>query len=1077
MTDTNEKIRALFLTALMVVSVFGATVAFSGAAAAANNGSLTVGDDGEEASTKYTHSADLANGADLQYIDVDFSTDSSTDPDLSSVGEADIEVYSPQGDRTDEGDITGVTTSNGELSFQLENSIDGLGSGDNVTVVVDDVTNPTVNSDTTLTFNVSYQTTTEGDQFDSDEQDYTINNVGEGGGPPGLSSAVSYTSQGTTVIPSGETGVELRFNESVESDTVDAGNFVAVLRDGTTVSPSSAEDANADDDRAVILDFDTQADATEITEINVTTGSSFDDLSGNSISGSDVANQTVTSTSSTAAETQGNITAYEGGNIALVGNNTDEQFEVQDSDESAVVSRQAPTDAQVFAYDSSNLDAGNNYLVLFNGRTTFTGDDVGVDLRSLGLNQSVDETNVTTDDEITGTVSADAVDRDVEVTLTQPDDTEVTTTVSIDGDGEVDFSFDSQSDNGEYTVQTEDLGTGVTTDETTVNISEAAEGTASFDQSIIETPRGDVVEINVSLTSVETARIQIGDADELNYYADLTVTDGNEDGEVALQFNTNDNSYSVADTPTGEDSDSVTVDNNGPASPVLDAADYSANVSVNGDEEGVSTVVLTERGTDDMVLWTSAGGDYGKISSGSDVAPFVEAGNLTQTGQVAKGDTVVHQIEVTGVYGAVQAELDADADNATVALTNVLGNDGVDLTMVQTNPSANQDRKVLDIEATPASAINVVADSDNGTLYVNVDTSKAVFDQTDSDDWEPSDTSGEYSGSGSYSSTSDDVDLEDGDRFNVTFFVGEDSALIDDDDEAVSAQFEVTDRTASFDSSQETADNEPLVTVQNASNQTVSGTTSVAPGTNVTVRARATGDSPFLKTQEVEVHDHGDGGVFHANLDFSDVSTGTNFTLTVPNQGFEDNVETDGRVAPKPTASVSISNQTTDGTTVTVDSASLSNGGFVTIHDGSLADGAVFDSVRGTSAYLEAGSHSDIEVSLDAPYESDGAAIAMPHQDTNGNEAYDFVSSDGAEDGPYTADGAAVTDDASLTVETTTEETPTPSPSPTPTPDEETPTPTEETPTPTDTEGQPGFGAALAIVALAGAALLALRRE
>jgi PGF-CTERM protein len=476
-----------------------------------------------------------------------------------------------------------------------------------------------------------------------------------------------------------------------------------------------------------------------------------------------------------------------------------------------------------------------------------------------------------------------------------------------------------------------------------------------------------------------------------------------------------------------------------------------------------------------MVLWTSAGGDYGQISSGSDVAPFVEAGNLTQTGQVAKGDTVVHQIEVTGVYGAVQAELDADADNATVALTNVLSDDGVDLTMVQTNPSANQDKKVLDLAATPASAINVVADSDNGTLYVNVDTSEAVFDQTDDDDFEPGNEAGSSSIGESYSATSSDVDLEDGDEFNVTFFVGDESALTDDN-EAVSAQFEVTDRTASFDSSQETADNEPLVTTQNAAGQTVSGTTSVAPGTNVTVRARATGDSPFLKTQEVEVQPD---GTFAATLDFSDVSTGTNFTLTVPNQGFEDNVETDGRVAPKPTASVSISDQTTDGTTVTVDSASLSNGGFVTIHDGSLANGAVFDSVRGTSAYLEAGSHSDIEVSLDAPYESDGAAIAMPHQDTNGNEAYDFVSSDGAEDGPYTADGAAVTDDASLTVETTTEETPTPtpSPSPTPTPDEETPTPTEDTPTPTDTEGQPGFGAALAIVALAGAALLALRRE
>ncbi|MDZ7700891.1 MAG: surface glycoprotein [Halobacteriales archaeon] len=35
MTSTNDKVRALFLTALMVVSVFGATVAFTGSAASA----------------------------------------------------------------------------------------------------------------------------------------------------------------------------------------------------------------------------------------------------------------------------------------------------------------------------------------------------------------------------------------------------------------------------------------------------------------------------------------------------------------------------------------------------------------------------------------------------------------------------------------------------------------------------------------------------------------------------------------------------------------------------------------------------------------------------------------------------------------------------------------------------------------------------------------------------------------------------------------------------------------------------------------------------------------------------------
>ena len=100
-------------------------------------------------------------------------------------------------------------------------------------------------------------------------------------------------------------------------------------------------------------------------------------------------------------------------------------------------------------------------------------------------------------------------------------------------------------------------------------------------------------------------------------------------------------------------------------------------------------------------------------------------------------------------------------------------------------------------------------------------------------------------------------------------------------------------------------------------------------------------------------------------------------------------------VTAEATASVSISEQSSDGSTVTVDSATLSQGGFVTIHDGTLLDDEVIGSVRGTSDYLEAGSHSDVEVSLDDPYGEDGTAIAMAHLDTNDNEQYDFVTSEG----------------------------------------------------------------------------------
>jgi len=164
-----------------------------------------------------------------------------------------------------------------------------------------------------------------------------------------------------------------------------------------------------------------------------------------------------------------------------------------------------------------------------------------------------------------------------------------------------------------------------------------------------------------------------------------------------------------------------------------------------------------------------------------------------------------------------------------------------------------------------------------------------------------------------------------------------------------------------------------------------------------------------------------------------------------------------------PEASVSISDQTTDGNSVTVDSASLSQGGFVTIHDGTLLDGATFDSVRGTSEYLESGDHSDIEVSLDTPYEEDGTAVAMPHLDTNGNQEYDFVDTEGGEDSPYTTEGGdIVLNDASLTVED----------------DDMGETDSMDDMTETDGDSSAdgaGFGAVVALLAILGSVLAARR--
>ena len=61
----------------------------------------------------------------------------------------------------------------------------------------------------------------------------------------------------------------------------------------------------------------------------------------------------------------------------------------------------------------------------------------------------------------------------------------------------------------------------------------------------------------------------------------------------------------------------------------------------------------------------------------------------------------------------------------------------------------------------------------------------------------------------------------------------------------------------------------------------------------------------------------------------------------------------------------------------------------------------------GHSEYIEPGSVSSFSVSLDEPISADQTLFAMLHGDTDGDQSYGFPDADG----PYTANGAPVTDD------------------------------------------------------------------
>ncbi|WP_336362698.1 carboxypeptidase-like regulatory domain-containing protein [Halalkalicoccus salilacus] len=80
-------------------------------------------------------------------------------------------------------------------------------------------------------------------------------------------------------------------------------------------------------------------------------------------------------------------------------------------------------------------------------------------------------------------------------------------------------------------------------------------------------------------------------------------------------------------------------------------------------------------------------------------------------------------------------------------------------------------------------------------------------------------------------------------------------------------------------------DDEDRLQVENGEEATVTGESSAAPGTDVTVRLRATGEDPFLMSQTVQVQE--DGSV-EATFDLSEHQAGQEFTVTMTDRNADD---------------------------------------------------------------------------------------------------------------------------------------------------------------------------------------------
>ncbi|WP_411968163.1 ArtA-dependent S-layer glycoprotein [Haloferax sp. YSSS75] len=564
-----------------------------------------------------------------------------------------------------------------------------------------------------------------------------------------------------------------------------------------------------------------------------------------------------------------NNTAYKGSKVAVDAGSLGIDVEVEGADEDNNYQFAGSTgdNSQIFVFDTEGRTL-DTYEFTIGG-----AQDAEVEVRDLGLEVAVDDTNITTDDDFEGTVSANAGSRSIDVVALDSDGDEVddaTDSFDLNGQGEADFNVGAL-DAGDYTVEVTDTFSGVTVESDTVTVEKAADSSSDFSSSVITEQVGDIAEITVTMQGTDEAEVMIG-GDNVGYTANVTVEDGNDDGEVVLLFNTYDVD-SMSNTFDVDDSDDdVTVDDiDTGVTQTLDAGDYDLEVATGGDADNVGTLVLEERSTDSQAVWTAPTGDDADLTEASDVYDAIENSNLTQTDSVANGDVVVHQVVATGLEGAYEMDsLDTETN----------------LTIEQTNPGPNREAKVLN-----DSAATVIADGENDTYFFVYD-----LDNVDA-------TRTEFYDEGA----STKYDVEDDDAFNATFTVLEGNLSDVEDGEEVSAEYEVVAPELSLDA-------DPI-NVTASADQSVSGSATVAPGTELTIRVKSTGDTQprFLKTGSAYVQADGS---YSTAFDFSEQKSGDEFTVTVSvDAGSADDVSADGNVGDVQTETTTEETTTEETTT------------------------------------------------------------------------------------------------------------------------------------------------------------------
>ncbi|WP_434523073.1 BGTF surface domain-containing protein [Halorubrum sp. AS12] len=683
------------------------------------------------------------------------------------------------------------------------------------------------------------------------------------------------------------------------------------------------------------------------------------------------------------------------------------------------------------------------------------------------------------DVEVTGTINGNDLDEEElnnifdDAGSTTVDDETVLITGFEDGDGSFAANF-TDVDGGDYAFDFAVDDTNAE-DSASINVTELGDGELSLDQNVYTEQQGDVANITVQFEGDSNGgTLVIGDEDDVGYQANVSVDADGED-EVAILFN----SYAAGSSGNGsvvrlanpsQTDASISLDDQTNINDILADGDYSLSVSSSSSysdtldsPDTLGTLVIEQRTELSQQIWTASDSTVDDIVSAADdddedvfeeLNGQIEDDNVTQSSTIAEGDQVIHQIGADGLSGLLDKE---DTDDSTAALKAALANNtgiggglsgdtSLNLRVRQTDDSTTANQDPVELQSNITGNMTVFANETTDNLYV-------VYDI-------------------------DDTVAADGDEFDARFRV-QDQRLLNPSDsdreelstnelrneyyESVTSTFDVAEREFEFDQ-------DPF-NVSNAEGQVISGTTNVAPGSEVNVNIRSdSGTSPsFVKTTE-NVRVSADGE-WSAEFDFSDTNVDDEYTVTVRQSGLSENPSVEGTVVEEVETSATFTVSELDpqdvtatvGDTLTV-TANVENtgdaestqtvefrvgGDAVASQDVTLAPGnnTTVEFADVDTSGLEAGEY---EHGVFTDDDSATATLTLEAADDGGDDSSGDDSSGDDSSGDDSSGDDSSGDDSSGDGNGTDDST---------------------------DDGTPGFGALVALVALIAAALLATRRN